>query len=146
MVDALASGASVLRDVEVRVFSRVPKKYLKDYLQILLFMTNKRGRATPTTASCRQSLLSHMPVLLLDACVEAVPSCQHPDSLRTAAVVDERRPRLHEVAELLVGVQLVHDLLAESHVEVWHDIVGRQAAAGWAGDDAHHHLLHHVQV
>ncbi len=25
MVDALASGASVLRDVEVRVFSRVPK-------------------------------------------------------------------------------------------------------------------------
>ena len=26
MVDALASGASVLRDVEVRVFSRVPKK------------------------------------------------------------------------------------------------------------------------
>ena len=26
MVDALASGASVLRDVEVRVFSRVPSK------------------------------------------------------------------------------------------------------------------------
>ncbi len=26
MVDALASGASVPRDVEVRVFSRVPKK------------------------------------------------------------------------------------------------------------------------
>ncbi len=26
MVDALASGASVLRDVEVRVFSRVPNK------------------------------------------------------------------------------------------------------------------------
>ena len=26
MVDALASGASVLRDVEVRVFSRVPHK------------------------------------------------------------------------------------------------------------------------
>lgn len=26
MVDALASGASVLRDVEVRVFSRVPKE------------------------------------------------------------------------------------------------------------------------
>ena len=26
MVDALASGASVLRDVEVRVFSRVPRR------------------------------------------------------------------------------------------------------------------------
>lgn len=35
MVDALASGASVLRDVEVRVFSRVPIK--KEIITDLFF-------------------------------------------------------------------------------------------------------------
>ena len=37
MVDALASGASVLRDVEVRVLSRVPKN--RDLLISIFLMT-----------------------------------------------------------------------------------------------------------
>lgn len=36
MVDALASGASVLRDVEVQVLSRVPMKELRMYLSFFI--------------------------------------------------------------------------------------------------------------
>jgi hypothetical protein len=38
MVDALASGASVPRDVEVRVLSRVPYNKLILYVIIIVFM------------------------------------------------------------------------------------------------------------
>ena len=37
MVDALASGASVLRDVEVRVFSRVPRLVIFERCSIICF-------------------------------------------------------------------------------------------------------------